>query len=251
MGKGYLKIQLFSADEAYPVGGVNVRVRSDDGEVLYTFVTDENGNTPTIGLDAPDAVNSQYPNGADPKFRRLIVDVDESYGYDAVTIMGVEVFDEQTSILPVKLHPSNDPQRPVVEEIDIPIEHGIDASDHGNDVYPDIWADGSVGDIALGAPIEQMQFPPANEVQIPQFISVHLGRPGTNARIVRVPFIDYIKNVASSEIYPTWHVNALYANIHAQISFALNRIFTNAHRKGNQEKRRKYGVCWRYDFTSA
>ena len=62
---------------------------------------------------------------------------------------------------------------------------------------------------------------------IPQYITVHLGLPDdASAPNVRVPFIDYIKNVASSEIYPTWPEAAIRANILAQISFALNRVYT-------------------------
>ncbi|MEE1160928.1 MAG: peptidoglycan-binding protein, partial [Acutalibacteraceae bacterium] len=61
---------------------------------------------------------------------------------------------------------------------------------------------------------------------IPESITVHLGAPGSNAENVTVPFVDYIKNVASSEIYPTWPENALRANIYAIITFALNRIYT-------------------------
>ena len=65
---------------------------------------------------------------------------------------------------------------------------------------------------------------------IPDYITVHLGSPSSNARNVRVPFTDYIKNVASSELYPSWPEEALRANIYAQISFALNRIFTEYYR---------------------
>ncbi len=61
---------------------------------------------------------------------------------------------------------------------------------------------------------------------IPRNITVHLGPPNSNAQNVTVPFPDYIKNVASSEIYPTWPEAAIRANIYAQISFALNRIYT-------------------------
>ena len=61
---------------------------------------------------------------------------------------------------------------------------------------------------------------------IPESIRVHLGAPSSNAQNVTVPFVDYIKNVASSEIYPTWPENALRANIYAIITFALNRIYT-------------------------
>lgn len=61
---------------------------------------------------------------------------------------------------------------------------------------------------------------------IPETITVHLGAPGSVAENVTVPFSDYIKNVASSEIYPTWPENSLRANIYAIISFALNRVYT-------------------------
>ena len=65
---------------------------------------------------------------------------------------------------------------------------------------------------------------------IPESITVHLGAPDAPAENVTVGFVDYIKNVASSEIYPTWPENALRANIYAQISFALNRIYTEYYR---------------------
>ena len=65
---------------------------------------------------------------------------------------------------------------------------------------------------------------------IPQTITVHLGPPDSNAQNVTLPFSQYIKNVASSEIYPTWNESAIYANIYAQISYALNRVYTNFYR---------------------
>ena len=65
---------------------------------------------------------------------------------------------------------------------------------------------------------------------IPDTITVHLGRPNQEAPNVTVPFTDYIKNVASNEIYPTWPESAIRANILAQISFALNRVFTEYYR---------------------
>ena len=70
----------------------------------------------------------------------------------------------------------------------------------------------------------------ANTPIIPEFITVHLGSPDSDAPNVTVPFVDYIANVASSEIYPTWPENAIRANVYAQISFALNRIYTEYYR---------------------
>ena len=65
---------------------------------------------------------------------------------------------------------------------------------------------------------------------IPSYITVHLGRPDSTAQNVTVTFPDYIKNVASSEIYPTWPAESLKANITAQISLTLNRIYTEWYR---------------------
>lgn len=65
---------------------------------------------------------------------------------------------------------------------------------------------------------------------VPQNITVHLGPPSSNATNVTVPFVDYVKNVASSEIYPTWEESALRANILAIVSFALNRVYTEFYR---------------------
>ena len=70
----------------------------------------------------------------------------------------------------------------------------------------------------------------ANLPVIPQSITVHLGNPDENAQNVTLPFIDYIMNVASSEIYPTWPETSIRANIYAQISYALNRIYTEYYR---------------------
>lgn len=65
---------------------------------------------------------------------------------------------------------------------------------------------------------------------IPQRITVHLGPPSSDAENVTVSFSDYVKNVASSEIYPTWDESALRANILAIVSFALNRVYTEFYR---------------------
>ncbi|MBR7032086.1 MAG: peptidoglycan-binding protein [Clostridia bacterium] len=65
---------------------------------------------------------------------------------------------------------------------------------------------------------------------IPESITVHLGPPGSNAENVTLPFSDYLKNVASSEIYPTWPEEAIRANVLAEGSFALNRVYTEYYR---------------------
>ena len=71
---------------------------------------------------------------------------------------------------------------------------------------------------------------PDRPVVIPETITVHLGPPDAPAENITVPFAEYIKNVASSEIYPTWPEEAIRANIYAQVSYALNRVFTEWYR---------------------
>ncbi len=79
--------------------------------------------------------------------------------------------------------------------------------------------------------LREITLPPSEPtISIPTNITVHLGAPDANAENVTVPFIDYIKNVASSELYPTWNDNALEANMLAIISVALNRIYTDWYR---------------------
>ena len=70
----------------------------------------------------------------------------------------------------------------------------------------------------------------ANIPFIPQTVTVHLGPPDSDAENVTLPFAEYITNVASSEIYPTWPENAIRAHVYAQISFTLNRIYTEYYR---------------------
>lgn len=72
--------------------------------------------------------------------------------------------------------------------------------------------------------------PILNYPYIPETVTVHLGTPNSDAENVTVPFVDYIKNVASSEIYPTWPENALRANIYVIVTYVLNRIYTEWYR---------------------
>ena len=87
-----------------------------------------------------------------------------------------------------------------------------------------LWRFSQSGDVSFPTVALPAQTVPS--VQVPENITVHLGTPGSDAVDVTVPFITYIKSVASSEIYPTWPTQSLIANVHAQVSLALNRIYT-------------------------
>lgn len=213
MGKGFLKVKLFVGDDVLPVKDAKVLVKDTNGNIIYELVANENGITEKVPLDAPDKKYSTEPYENRPRFFVYDVEVPFVNGYKKVVVHDVEIFEGITTILPIQMHPVIKGEPDGIDEIYIPREHGVDtdverrmSEDPGNAVTT-----------------EQI---PANEVRIPEYITVHLGSPNASAANVRVKFADYIKNVASSEIFPTWHESALYANIYAQISFALNRIHT-------------------------
>lgn len=217
MSKGYLVVELFVGNQVLPVGGRAVIIRDRNGNILHRLTTDENGHTSKVTLDCPPKRDTYEPSGT-PFFEPYDVEVPSSGGYKRVIIHDVEIFEGITTICPVEMHPAiiGTPPAENTDEIFIPLEHGVDMRNARNQSWTDSYENEAVS-------IEQIM---ANEVKIPDYITVHLGSPNATARNVTVPFKEYIKNVASSEIFPTWHESALYANIYAQISFALNRIYT-------------------------
>jgi hypothetical protein len=191
MGKGTLTVETRTADEALPIEGVRVVIRDENGEVLADFTTDASGNSETLSLDAPDKEHSQTPEGAEPRYRTLEVEVTKP-GFAPIDIDHVQIYDGVDSILPVHMHPKAEGWS-VPEYYDIP---------------PPAVEDAYIRFMA------EPQSYALNEVIIPDFITVHLGRPNdSSARNIRVPFPEYIKNVTASEIYSTWPRNSLLANI--------------------------------------
>ncbi|MCL2367979.1 MAG: peptidoglycan-binding protein, partial [Oscillospiraceae bacterium] len=231
MGTGYLILRVHNEDDSLPIGGARVTLSGRDGAALYETVTDENGNTEALELSAPDRALTLDENYKQPAYSEWNVKVEKA-GFVTSEIFNVEVVDTETSILPVHLHPLVDePNAPQVEDINIPPMLPVLPPEAQSIPYQE---DGTrQAPPAAFAPANPHQIiavaddPVAREVFIPDFIRVHLGTPSnTSARNVRVPFIDYVKNVTSSEIYATWPRNSLIANVHVIVTFALNRIYT-------------------------
>jgi peptidoglycan hydrolase-like protein with peptidoglycan-binding domain len=159
--------------------------------------------------------------------------------FQTVTVHNVEILDGTASVLPVRMHPIV-PGR--VTFLGEPVQNAVFISndiDNIDDSEETIF--GNFDDIFISAPavvtadqssrIGSNTTNPIRRVFVPTFITVHLGTPQqTSARNVRVPFVEYIANVASSEIFPTWPASSLRANIHAIISFTLNRVYTEWYR---------------------
>lgn len=207
MEQGNLTIWVTTEDGATPVPGAAVLVTRQDTGAGTEAVSDENGRTPGISVTAPPAENSRVPNG-EPVDAKLTVQV-RAGGYAPVRIDGVQVFSGIESILPVALTPADARSRTGTAEIAYDIPETAVAQREERE--PE-------------GPGERERI--LTQVYIPEYITVHLGRPDVAAENERVSFPYYIKNVCCSEVYPTWPENAIRANVHAQVGFALNRVFT-------------------------
>lgn len=207
MDHGTILVEVTTAGEALPVEGALVQIYSLLTGSNIDLYTGPDGRTPSIAVPAPSLIGSLEPGMSSSPYYSYNVTV-YAPGYTNTMVEGVQVFPGIQSVLPIHLHPLS--------------------SSRTIDMESDIFSIPPNG-LQLTQPREP-EGPPEGRilgrVYIPEYITVHLGRPNSNARNVRVSFPDYIKNVASSEIYPTWPENALRANIHAQIGFALNRVFT-------------------------
>lgn len=195
--------------EAMPIPGANVEIFSWRNGSRSNLVTNAGGHTPALSVQAPATsagLDPWYPGNAYSLYNVAV----SAPGYTTVMVEGVQVFSGITSILPVHLTETPDMARSGgVEIISIP---------------PSVL--NSPADRTPASEPEEMAGRIQQRVFIPASIRVHLGSPNAAARNVIVSFPDYIKNVASSEIYPTWPESALRANIYAQIGFALNRVYT-------------------------
>ena len=215
MSIGTLQIFSRSATDGIPVPGVTARIRPVSSEGTFRNVTtDDSGYADPVHLWAPDKSYSlDESNDSVLPYSVYNITVDHE-GYYPIVINGVQVFDGQNAMVDLNMVPleENSVFRSLPEVFEIP-EHSLFAEDGGSGNQPAVLCERIL-----------------NEVVIPNKIVVHLGTPSSSARNVTVPFRDYIKNVASSEIYPTWPEQALRANIHAQISLALNRVFTEWYR---------------------
>jgi len=211
MGKGNLIIQARTADSALPLSGVRVRIRDHQGKILYDLITDESGETEQVSLEAVDQALSLDPDYTGTPYTTYDLEAEKD-GFNYLNINDVQIFDRETAIQPLVLIPMLEGQMvPSTQEIFIG-KHAVEMTGPRNQIGP------------IAQPFI------LRHVIIPNPITVHLGTPASSASNVQVPFTDYVKNVASSEIYPTWPRTALEANIHAIITFALNRVFTQWYR---------------------
>ena len=242
MGKGFLILQVHNESDSIPIANAHITLSNKDGNALYETFTDANGLTEALELPAPDKSHTLDESYKKPAYSEWNVDIKKD-GFLTMHIHNVEVIDTETSLLPVHLHPRIDaPNTPTDEDIDIPPMLPVLPEEAQQIPFQENQTRQAVP--AMFAPANPYHTPDPDQdtaisaqggatqsnrpaVFIPDFITVHLGAPtNTSAQNVRVRFIDYVKNVASSEIYATWPRNSLIANVHVIVTFALNRIFS-------------------------
>jgi peptidoglycan hydrolase-like protein with peptidoglycan-binding domain len=209
--KGSLTVNVYADSIATPIEGAQVRIIGESINTVLT--TDLDGKTEQISIDAPDVQYSLTPQKEVKPFTEYTVEVIKE-GFVNSVIEGVEVFPGVLSIQDVFLFTPDETEEAVVTSVITP---------------PDIWDPTDVYfDDSAAEDIITFVLP---FVIVPEYIIVHDGAPtATSVPRYYVPFVDYIKNVACSEIYSTWPVETIKANVHAIVSFTLNRVYTEWYR---------------------
>ncbi len=229
MEQGTLFVKLESAREALPVQGRVVVSQTVDGERIFEIelTTDSDGLTPPVILETPDKSISLDPDSTELPYATYDVEVFAD-GYADMLFEGVQVYAGVEAYLPASMLPVFSSE--AISSPSIAADTGSTSRKAQQELLrytipaPALRAESASGPAPLTTCSVQPQV--LDSVFIPQYITVHLGKPQNSAANETVSFPYYIKNVCSSEIYPTWPENALRANIYAQISLALNRIYT-------------------------
>lgn len=209
-----------------PLPGIQITVkeRQATGErIVAQLVTNANGQTPVIQLPAPPSELTEEPQTTETPFAPYII---EAQGENVIPtqINGTQIFSTIRSIQPIRLTPSEAPIPVVASRQDVEENIIIGPPTLYGD-YPPKIPETSIKNTATPG------FIVLPEVVVPEFIIVHAGSPNNNsASNYTVTYRDYIKNVASSEIYPTWPTETIRANVIAIISFTLNRVYTEWYR---------------------
>lgn len=223
MSTGSLKIQTYMDNEVKPIDKATVKVTLYDNNNIVKDVvelkTNDSGIAILEDIQTPPLELSLNENATGMPYGLCDILVTKD-NFTETFVQGCQLFGGEQAIQPINLNQTvrNRSLYRQVEEIDV----------QPNTLY---------GKYPPKIPeAEEKPLPEAtgqvvlSEVVVPEFITVHIGSPNSNGKNYTVRYADYIKNVASSEIYSTWPSNAIRANIYAIISFTLNRVYTEWYR---------------------
>ncbi len=215
--EGGLQIQVETPSGRLPIQDAEVEV-SYTGEpesAIEKVTTNSSGQTERLELKPPPLEFSMEPSEQQP-YAEYTIQV-RAKGFVPVNVSGIQVLPGETAVQRVRLAPEESDINPISNIV-------IPANTLFGNFPPKIPEDEI-------KPIEESGEIVLSRVVVPEYVIVHDGAPSDNtARDYYVTYRDYIKNVASSEIYATWPDATLRANILAIMSFTLNRVFTEWYR---------------------
>ena len=222
--RGELQVNVTDSDNA-PIRDARVTISEPEPAInpnspIERLETDVSGQTQIVDLNTPPLEYSLNENNENMPYANYNIQI-EVPGYETENIRNVEILPDSLSLQNVRMRRREGEQ---VENIDID-PHTLYAE------YPEKIPEDEIKDVNEPGEIV------LSRVVIPEYVVVHNGTPSSNARDYYVTYKDYIKNVASSEIYATWPRATIAANVLAIMSFTLNRVYTEWYRNKG------------YDFT--
>ena len=226
MAQGYLQMDVVSEANSFPIADASISIArtEEPDQILEQLTTNSSGQTENVALEAPTVELSLNPTNETRPYAEYTIRI-TAPGFEPVVISGTEILADTTAIQGVRMIPIADSAGQQEEDIVIP-DHTLYGTFPPKIAESEIKPINETGEIVL------------SRVVVPQTVVVHDGVPGNrSAKNYYVPYRDYIKNVASSEIYATWPQATITANVLAIMSFTLNRVYTEWYR--NQG----------YDFT--
>lgn len=223
MEYGKLNIRVVSDNSGFPIPDATVRVTSENEpeNTIEEALTNDEGQLNGIELEAPPVDYSMEPSANKP-YAEYTITI-SAPGFESVEINGAEIFSGETALQDASLLPLATGETDSAELFVIP-DHTLWGDYPPKIPESEIKTVEETGEIVL------------SRVVIPEYVVVHNGPPSdSGAQDYYVKYKDYIKNVASSEIYSTWPLSTIQANVLAIQSFTLNRVYTEWYRNKGKD----------------
>ena len=223
MEYGKLNIRVVSDNSGFPIPDATIRVTSENEpeNTIEEALTNDEGQLNGIELEAPPVDYSMEPSANKP-YAEYTITI-SAPGFESVEINGAEIFSGETALQDASLLPLATGETDSAELFVIP-DHTLWGDYPPKIPESEIKTVEETGEIVL------------SRVVIPEYVVVHNGPPSdSGAQDYYVKYKDYIKNVASSEIYSTWPLATIQANVLAIQSFTLNRVYTEWYRNKGKD----------------
>ena len=212
--RGQLQVNVTSSVNAFPVkeARISISYTGIPESILEQVVTDSSGQTELVELNAPPEEWSLDENEERQPYSEYTLNI-EAEGFESISVSGTEILANTKAIQNIRMKQKD--QSREEEQVFVIPAHTL----YGN--YPPKIAEEEI------KPVNETGEIVLSRVVVPEYIIVNDGSPrDSTAQNYYVKYKDYIKNVASSEIYATWPADTIRANVLAIMSFTLNRVYT-------------------------